>query len=210
MPRNFKQRVAVLVDIQNMFYSARAHYNGKLNYDRLLDELVSNRDLVHAIAYVVERPDVNQEGFYDALQRFGYTIRVKEAKNRTNKEGKVVPVKGSYEVMLTSDAHTLAPKVDTIILVTGDGHYSYLARSLRSLGVRIEVASFERSTSKELLDEADGYVYINQDLVIEQKRKETVPEIDDSELIGDEEEEEEEDFEEEQPVSNASGMGMFS
>jgi uncharacterized LabA/DUF88 family protein len=209
MPRVFKQRVAVLVDIQNMFYSARAHYNGKLNYDRLLDELSANRDLVYAVAYVVERPDVNQEGFYDALQRFGYTIRVKEAKNR-QKDGKIVPVKGSYEVMLSSDAITLAHKVDTVVLVTGDGNYAYLARTLRALGVRVEVASFEHSTSKELLDEADGYVYISQDLVIEQKKRDKAPEIDDSELVGEDDEVEEEDFNAVQPASNASGLGMFS
>ena len=212
MARKFKQRIAVLVDIQNMFYSAKAHFKGKLNYDKLLDGLSEDRELVRATAYVVERPDVNQEGFYDALNRFGYDIQRRTAKNKV-KDGTVIPVKGSYEVMLAADAIVIAPKVDTIVLVTGDGSYAYLAKTLRSLGVRVEVASFEGSTSKELLDEVDGFIYITQDMVIsknEVARPTPIPEefeddveddVEDGNVVWDDDDV--------QPESNESGFGIL-
>lgn len=166
------QRVAVFVDVQNMFYSVKSMYNGKLNYDKLLSNAVGNRNLVRAIAYVVQRPDIDQNNFYDALDRFGYEIRIREAKNRVDStSGKTIPNKGSYEVMIAIDVITIAPKVDVIVLVTGDGNYVPLVEALRGYGVRVEVIGCKGSTSGDLADLADKYTLVSQDLIITNKSK---------------------------------------
>lgn len=171
MSRKFDQRVAVLVDIQNMFHSVRANFSGKLNYNKLLDELVDDRQLVHAYAYVIQRPEVNQDGFHEVLHRFGYNLRVKEIKSRPNGDSR--PVRGSYEVMLTIDAMQLASKVDTIILVTGDGNYVPLIDALCALGVRVEIVGVEGSTSSELIDAADYFTAVPKEWVIESQTRKT-------------------------------------
>ena len=165
------QRVAVFVDVQNMFYSTRSAYSGKLNYDKLLKDVVGERGLVRAIAYVVQRPDIDQNSFYDALDRFGYEIRIREAKNRIDATGKPIPNKGSYEVMLAVDVLSIADKVDTIILVTGDGSYTTLVECLRSKGIRVEIVGCKGSISSDLMDLVDKYTLIPQEWVIHVKSK---------------------------------------
>lgn len=194
---NTNQRVGVLVDVQNLFYSARSIMNAKVEYNKLLAGLVGDRTLVRAIAYVVHRPDIDQTPFYDALVRMGYELRIKEAKNRTNSEGNVIPVKGSYEVMFTLDAMNLANKVDTIIIVSGDGNYLPLVAHIKDRGCRVEIASFEGSTNGELLKVADRFIPVRREWTFSSDKKETV--VTDPEVEEDEQ----------QPVSNDSGLGIF-
>jgi uncharacterized LabA/DUF88 family protein len=212
MSRKFDQRVAVLVDIQNMFHSVRANFNGKLNYDKLLSGLVDDRKLVHALAYLIQRPDVNQDGFHDALHRFGYTLRIKDAKSRVNSEGRTL-VRGSYEVMLTIDAMQLASKVDTIVLVTGDGNYAPLVNTLCAMGVRVEIAGIEDSTSNELIDNADYFMEIDKAWIIEsqtRKTEQSVPRRTDTILQRPPEVVPADEEDTPQPVSNASRLGAFA
>lgn len=167
------QRVALLVDVQNVFYSARSTFNGKLDYNRLRDRLVGDRCLIRAIAYVVQRPDVNQDSFYEALTRSGFENKVREAKNRTDNKGALTPVKGSVEVMLTVDAMALAKKVDTIILVSGDGNYAPLVQALSFGGCRVEIVGFEGSTSGDLVRTADQFIPIPKEWTFEMKEKQS-------------------------------------
>ena len=74
----FKQRLGIFVDVQNMFYSAKALHQSKIDYSKLLLEVVENRELIRAVAYAVHKPDVDQSGFTDALKRLGYEIKTKE------------------------------------------------------------------------------------------------------------------------------------
>jgi len=163
------QRVAVFVDVQNLFYAARNLMNAKVDYSKLLDGVVAGRQLIRSIAYAVQRPDVPQDKFLDALNRIGYEIRVKEAKNKTDGEGKTVPTKGSYEVMLAIDAVEICEKVDVIILVTGDGQYAPLARYLHSRGVRVEVVGFDKSISRDLIMCSDKHLKFRPEWTFETK-----------------------------------------
>lgn len=196
---NQGQRVGILIDVQNLFYSARSIMGGKVEYSKLLSGLVGDRILARAIAYVVHRPDIDQTSFYDALVRLGYELRIKEAKNRTDSEGNIVPVKGSYEVMFTLDAMNMAQKVDTVIIASGDGNYTPLITHLKDHGCRVEVASFDGSTNNELIKAADKFVPIKKEWTFSLEKKEgqvlTTPAS------------EEED--EPQPISNSSGLGIF-
>ena len=110
------QRVGLFVDVQNMFYSAKHLYQAKINYRRLLEDLTAGRHLVRAVAYLVTKPEVDQTAFVDALTRLGYEIKVKYLKIRPDGTAK-----GDWAMELSLDVMAIAPRLDTVILVTGDG-----------------------------------------------------------------------------------------
>jgi len=173
--RTFPQRLGIFVDVQNMFYSAKLLHQSKVDYGRLLRELTGTRHLVRALAYIVQKPDVNQAGFHEALSRFGYELKIKELKIRPDVEGRTSVAKGSWEVGMTIDALMMAPKLDTVSLVTGDGDYVPLVECLKMHGCRVEVVSFERSTAGELIKAADQYIPIQESWIFKEKKFENVP-----------------------------------
>jgi hypothetical protein len=71
---------------------------------------------------------------------------------------------------MTIDALTMAPKLDTLVLVTGDGDYVPLVDTLRCHGCRVEVVSFERSTAGELIKAADQYIPIQEAWIFKEKK----------------------------------------
>jgi uncharacterized LabA/DUF88 family protein len=171
MARSLPQRLGIFVDVQNMFYSAKLLHQSKVDYGRLLREITGTRHLVRAIAYIVQKPDVNQAGFHEALSRFGYELKIKELKIRPDPEGRSgTTAKGSWEIGLTIDAMMMAPKLDTITLVTGDGDYVPLVECLKVHGCRVEVVSFERSTAGELIKAADQYIPIQDSWIFKEKK----------------------------------------
>jgi uncharacterized LabA/DUF88 family protein len=173
--RTFPQRLGIFVDVQNMFYSAKLLHQSKVDYGRLLREITGTRHLVRAIAYIVQKPDVNQAGFHEALSRFGYELKIKELKIRPDPEGRSgSTAKGSWEIGLTIDALMMSPKLDTVTLVTGDGDYVPLVECLKVHGCRVEVVSFERSTAGELIKAADQYIPIQEGWIFKEKKFENV------------------------------------
>ncbi|MCW8133299.1 MAG: NYN domain-containing protein [Planctomycetota bacterium] len=169
--RTFPQRIGIFIDVQNMFYSAKLLHQSKVDYGRLLREITGTRQLVRAIAYIVQKPDVNQAGFHEALTRFGYELKIKELKIRPDPDGRAgSTAKGSWDIGLTIDALMMAPKLDTVILVTGDGDYVPLVETLKSQGCRVEVVSFERSTAGELIRSADQYIPIQDAWIFKEKK----------------------------------------
>jgi uncharacterized LabA/DUF88 family protein len=157
------ERVAILVDVQNLFYSAKALLQSKVDYGKLLEGLSNGRNTVRAIAYLVQRPDVTQTNFVEALGRFGYDLRIKEVRSRTDEGGKVIPDKGNYDVLMTLDAVEIASKVDVITIVSGNGNLAPLARYLKMRGCRVEVSAFEDAISSELIKSADCFIPISDE-----------------------------------------------
>jgi len=173
--RTFPQRLGIFVDVQNMFYSAKLLHQSKVDYGRLLREITGTRHLIRAIAYIVQKPDVNQAGFHDALSRFGYELKIKELKIRPDPDGRAgTTSKGSWEIGLTIDAMSMAHKLDCVTLVTGDGDYVPLVDCLKMNGCRVEVVSFERSTATELIKAADQYIPIQEAWIFKEKKFENV------------------------------------
>ncbi|MEI6236323.1 MAG: NYN domain-containing protein [Planctomycetota bacterium] len=169
--RMFPQRLGIFVDVQNMFYSAKMLHQSKVDYGKLLREITGNRHLIRAIAYIVQKPDVNQAGFHEALSRFGYELKIKEMKIRPDPDGRTSSIaKGSWEIGLTIDALSMAPKFDCVTLVTGDGDYAPLVECLKMHGCRVEIVSFERSTAGELVKAADQYIPIPDSCIFKEKK----------------------------------------
>jgi len=148
----FEQRCGILVDVQNMFYSAKHLYNGKINFDHLLEATSRRRKIVRAIAYAVKTPEIDQIKFLKLLYGLGFEVRMKDLKVRADGTAK-----GDWDMGIAIDAISLVDKVDCIVLVSGDGDYVPLVEHLQARGCRVEVFSFKPNTAQELIATATEY-----------------------------------------------------
>ncbi|MBD3362609.1 NYN domain-containing protein [Candidatus Dojkabacteria bacterium] len=156
--KNPDQRVAVLVDVQNMYYSARNLYKARVNFKNLLKLTVSNRLLVRAIAYVIKSEQKTEQSFFDALNNSGF--EVKEKPLQTFFGG---AKKGDWDLGIAMDAIRIGIKVDSIVLVSGDGDFRPVVNYLQhALGCLVEIAAFESTANKELIEIADDFINIEK------------------------------------------------
>jgi uncharacterized LabA/DUF88 family protein len=149
------QRVGVFVDIQNMYYSAKNLYRSKVNFNEILKQAVAGRALIRAIAYVIKTEVISEEKtFFDALEKIGFEVKAKPL--QTFYGG---AKKGDWDVGMVIDTIELAPKLDTVILVSGDGDFIPLVEHLkRAMSCRVEVVAFIKSTSSKLIEAADSFL----------------------------------------------------
>jgi uncharacterized protein (TIGR00288 family) len=155
--KNKEQRVAVLVDVANMYHSAKNLYRSRVNYQEVLKVAVGERKLVRACAYVIQSYSSEEKGFFEVLAKQGFIIRVKDLQ--------IFPggmKKGDWDVGLTIDAVKLCARVDVIVLVTGDGDYEPLVEYLQNQGVQVEVVAFAKSASQRLVERADYFFDISE------------------------------------------------
>jgi uncharacterized LabA/DUF88 family protein len=162
---NADQRVGIFVDVQNMFYSAKTLHQSKIDYRKLLDDIVRGRRLVRAIAYVVQKADVDQSSFLEALRRSGYEVKEKELTIREDGSSK-----GDWKVEIALDAVTLEPKLDCVVLVSGDGDFVPLVQLLNARGCRTEVVSFEQSTSNDLQRACGQFIAIGLNALFKEEK----------------------------------------
>ena len=147
------QRVAVLVDAQNLYHTAQSIYSRNVDYTALLEDAVNERELTRALAYVIRADAPDEDTFFEALTEIGFETKLKAIK--TYADG---TKKADWDVGMSLDAVTLAAHVDAIVLCTGDGDFSRLCSHLRHEGVRVEVMAFQESTADELVEAADSFV----------------------------------------------------
>lgn len=155
-----EQRVAVFVDVQNMYYSCKNLYNANLNFGEVLQSAIKNRKLIRAFAYVIKAEVGKEQDFFDALETQGYEVKAKDLQIFYGGSKK-----GDWDVGLTIDAVILANKVDVVVLVTGDGDYVPLVKFLQNnKGCKVELISFKKTTSSTLINEVDDYIDMGEDL----------------------------------------------
>jgi len=152
------QRVAVFIDTQNLYHSAKNLWHGaKVNFKNILNEVVAGRELVRASAYVITTPDATENNFFEALTKMGVETKTKDLQIffSGNK-------KADWDVGLAVDAIKISNKVDVIILATGDGDFVPLIEYLKAF-VQVEVISFGKSTSTSLRESADDFIDMSED-----------------------------------------------
>ncbi|GAB6071879.1 NYN domain-containing protein [Venenivibrio stagnispumantis] len=155
------QRVAVFLDVQNLYYSARDTFNRKVNFETVLYKVVADRVLIRAIAYLVKLQGVDQKNFINTLKHIGYYVREKEPKifKRVDDTGVLwTTIKADWDMGIAIDAISLSEKVDVAILASGDGDFSELVRFLKTKGVKVEIAAFKQTAAKELIEVADEFI----------------------------------------------------
>ncbi len=147
------QRVAILIDVQNLYHSAKNLYGARVNFGAILKLGVSQRNLIRAFAYVVRTKTGEEKPFFEALTKLGIEMRVRDLQEYFGGLKKA-----DWDVGITVDAIRIAPSIDTIVLASGDGDFLQLIEFLRNQGKRIEVIAFGKSASSKLKEGADEFI----------------------------------------------------
>jgi uncharacterized LabA/DUF88 family protein len=142
-----EQRVGVFIDVQNLYYSAQAIYGKKVNFKNILEDIVAGRPLVRATAYAVKADATYEQTFFSALEGMGIEVKLKDLQIFYGGQKKA-----DWDVGLAVDTIKQAPKLDTVIICSGDGDFGDVVQYLMFLGCRVEVAAFGKSTSGKLKD----------------------------------------------------------
>jgi len=155
--KHIGQRVGVLIDVQNLYHSAKNLYGAKVNFREILKSAVSGRNLIRAFAYVVRTKTGEEKSFFDALTKLGIETRIRDPQ-----EFYGGMKKADWDVGITIDAVRIAPSVDTIVLASGDGDFLQLVEYLKNQGKRGEVIAFGRSASLRLKEEVDEFIDVEE------------------------------------------------
>jgi uncharacterized LabA/DUF88 family protein len=148
------QRVGVFIDTQNLYHSARNLYNAKVNFGAVMKEAVAGRELIRAIAYVITTEAGDETNFFEALTKLGIETKTKDLQIFFGGAKKA-----DWDVGMAVDAMRLAPKLDTIVLATGDGDFIPLVEYLKNThGVQVEVISFGKSSSGKLRESVEEFI----------------------------------------------------
>ena len=157
MSRHKEQRVGLFVDVQNMYYSAKNLYNAKVNFQEILRSAIGKRKLVRAFAYVIKADIKEEKNFFEALEKIGYEVKAKDLQTFIGGAKK-----GDWDVGIAMDTIRMAPKLDTVVLVSGDGDFKDLVEYLKASGCRVEIMAFKKTASSRLIDAADDFVDLDR------------------------------------------------
>ncbi|MFA5987271.1 MAG: NYN domain-containing protein [Candidatus Paceibacterota bacterium] len=146
------QRVGVFIDAQNLYHSAKNLFKARVNFGAVMEDAIAGRNLVRAIAYVITTESGEEKSFFDALEKLGIETKTKDLQIFWGGAKKA-----DWDVGLAVDAIKLAPKLDAVVLVAGDGDYVPLVEYLKAT-TQVEVISFGKSTSGKLREVADDFV----------------------------------------------------
>lgn len=152
------QRVAVFVDVQNLYHSAKRLFGQNISYGKLLRAAVGPRRLVRASAYVIEQPEIDQQSFFNHLRYTGYEIQKRELIERFDGSSKA-----DWAIGMSRDILAMAEKVDAVVLASGNGSFGDLAPLLKANGVKFECVSFNEALSDILRQAADHYRLLDEE-----------------------------------------------
>ena len=148
------QRVGIFIDTQNLYHSAKNLYHARVNFGAIVKEALGGRSLIRAVAYVITTESGEEKAFFEALEKVGIETKTKNLQIFVGGSKKA-----DWDVGLAVDAIKLAPKLDTVILATGDGDFVPLVEYLRTnQGCQVEVISFGKSTSSMLREATDDFI----------------------------------------------------
>lgn len=152
-----EQRVGVFIDTQNLYHSARNLYKARVNFGAVLKDAVAGRKLVRAVAYVITTEAGDEKNFFEALEKLGIETKTKDLQIFAGGSKKA-----DWDVGLAVDAIKMSPRLDSVVIVSGDGDFIPLVEYLQSIGVQVEVVSFGQSTSGKLREAVDDFVDLSE------------------------------------------------
>lgn len=152
------QRVGIFIDTQNIYHSAKNLHHSKANFSAIVKDALDGRVLIRAMAYVVTTESGEENAFFGALEKAGIEIRSKPLQIFLGGAKKA-----DWDVGLAIDAVTMAPKLDSVIILSGDGDYVPLVEYLQNThGCQVEVVAFGKSSSARLIEAADDFLDLDQ------------------------------------------------
>lgn len=155
--RHPEQRVAILIDTQNLYHSAKNLYKSKVNFGAVVKTALGSRKLIRAVSYVVNTEGGEESAFFEALEKVGIEIKTKDLQIFYGGAKKA-----DWDVGMAVDAIKLAHKVDAIVLVTGDGDFIPLVEYVKSQGCQVEAITFGRSASSKLRETVDDFIDMDE------------------------------------------------
>jgi uncharacterized LabA/DUF88 family protein len=148
-----EQRIAVLMDVQNLYHSAKNLYQARVNFKEILKTATGGRKLIRAFGYVVRTKTGEEKPFFEALTKLGIETRIRDLQEYYGGMKKA-----DWDVGITVDAIRICSNVDTIVLASGDGDFLQLIDYLKNQGKRVEVIAFGRSSSSKIREAADEFI----------------------------------------------------
>jgi len=156
------KKIALFVDIQNIYYTCRDTYGRQFNYRKLWEKITADGDIVIANAYAIERDDTKQYKFQSALKHLGFNIKLKPYIQRSDGSAK-----GDWDVGITIDILETANDIDTVILLSGDGDFDRLLDKLtQKYKVKTEVYGVQKLTANSLIKACDIFHPIGEELLL--------------------------------------------
>ena len=156
------KKIAVFVDVQNIYYTTRQTYGRQFNYRKLWDKIKSEGCVVSALAYAIHRGDDKQLKFQNALKHIGFTVKLKPYIQRRDGSAK-----GDWDVGIAIDVMSIAPSVDKVILLSGDGDFDLLLEKVKKdYAVQADVYGVPSLTANSLIDSASKFHPITEDLLL--------------------------------------------
>lgn len=155
-------KIALFADVQNIYYTTRQAYGRQFNYRELWSRISAQGDIVLANAYAIQRHDDKQIKFQDVLKHLGFEVKLKPYIKRSDGSSK-----GDWDVGIAIDVMEAAPKVDTIILLSGDGDFDLLLDKVRDkFRVKTEIYGVPSLTANSLINAAGEFNPIENELLI--------------------------------------------
>jgi uncharacterized LabA/DUF88 family protein len=156
------KKIAIFVDVQNIYYTVKQGFNCHFNYSAFWHLVSSKGNIVNAYAYAIESKNIKQMQFQNTLANIGFEVKLKPYIQRRDGSAK-----GDWDVGITIDVMSIAPTVDTIILASGDGDFDLLLQKVNNdYNLTTEVYGVEQLTANSLIKAASKFNPIEKDLLI--------------------------------------------
>lgn len=138
--------------MQNLYHSAKNLYGARINFAELMKTAVQDRQVVRALVYVVKTDTEEERTFFEALEKSGLELKVKDLRIFAGGAKKA-----DCDVDIAVDVISMAKQLDVAVLVTGDGDFIPLVDYLQHNGLIVEAVSFGRSTSMKFKEVVNNF-----------------------------------------------------
>ncbi len=158
-PQEPTWRVAAFLDIQNIYMCVRSVFGTtKINYKVLKDFLEADGVVLKLIAFSSYDPQNHgQQDFLNALALMGYRVVAKPIRRMADGN-----VKATTDLEMALEILTMAPHLDEVVLVTGDGDFAPVVEYLGRMGIVTKVIGPDRLTSPDLIRACDQFINLSQ------------------------------------------------
>ncbi|MEZ8105935.1 MULTISPECIES: NYN domain-containing protein [Vibrio] len=156
------EKVAILVDVQNVYYTTKEKYRSNFDYNQFWYVATTGREVIKANAYAIASQDPRQRQFHHILRGVGFEVKLKPFIQRRDGSAK-----GDWDVGIALDAIELAEEADVIVLVSGDGDFEVLVERIKQrFNKPVEVYGVPGLTAQNLIDSASRFHPIDNDLLL--------------------------------------------
>ncbi|MFQ3206685.1 MAG: uncharacterized LabA/DUF88 family protein [Glaciecola sp.] len=151
------EKAAIFVDVQNIYYTTKHTFSRSFNYRHFWQSLANDYEIVDAFAYAIDRGDVQQQKFQSALRHIGFDVKLKPFIQRADGSAK-----GDWDVGITIDVLDVAPHVDIVILLSGDGDFDrLLTKTRQEHNCKTIVFGVRKLTANSLIGASSEFVEID-------------------------------------------------